>query len=72
MNKHAYLVMAHHQFPLLQTTLRLLDDPRNDFFIHMDKKAGAIDFEEIRRAAFPGHFYRSPLCALGRAQPDPL
>ena len=51
MNKHAYLVMAHHQFPLLQTTLRLLDDPRNDFFIHIDKKAGAIDFEEIRRAA---------------------
>ena len=51
MEKHAYLVMAHHQFPLLQTTLRLLDDPRNDFFIHIDKKAGAIDFEEIRRAA---------------------
>ena len=40
MSKHAYLVMAHHQFPLLQTTLRLLDDPRNDFFIHIDKKAG--------------------------------
>ena len=51
MNKHAYLVMAHHQFPLLQTTLRLLDDPRNDFFIHIDKKAGAVDLEEIRRAA---------------------
>ena len=51
MEKHAYLVMAHHQFPLLQTTLRLLDDPRNDFFIHIDKKAGAVDFEEIRRAA---------------------
>ena len=55
MEKHAYLVMAHHQFPLLQTTLRLLDDPRNDFFIHIDKKAGAIDFEEIRRTAPHSH-----------------
>ena len=51
MEKHAYLIMAHHQFPLLQTTLRLLDDPRNDFFIHNDRKAGAVDCEAIRRAA---------------------
>ncbi len=43
MNKHAYLVMAHHQFEILEKTLQMLDDSRNDFFIHIDKKAKNFD-----------------------------
>lgn len=36
--KHAYLILAHNEFGLLQTLVSCLDDPRNDIFIHIDKK----------------------------------
>lgn len=35
MEKHAYLIKAHHQFGLLKKLLELLDDPRNDIYIHI-------------------------------------
>ena len=37
--KHAYLVMAHDNFGILKKQLELLDDERNDFFIHIDERA---------------------------------
>lgn len=37
--KHAYLIMAHNNFSQLQTLITLLDDPRNDIYLHVDKKA---------------------------------
>ena len=37
--KHAYLIMAHTNFEQLQTLIDLLDDPRNDFYLHIDKKS---------------------------------
>lgn len=36
--KHAYLIMAHKDDECLHALLGLLDDPRNDIFIHMDLK----------------------------------
>ena len=36
--KHAYLIMAHHNFKQLRTLLSLLDDERNDIYLHVDKK----------------------------------
>lgn len=45
MKKHAYLIMAHNNFYVLDKLLRLLDDPRNDIFIHIDKKTRDFDFE---------------------------
>jgi hypothetical protein len=36
--KHAYLVMAHNEFELLQKLIAALDDPRNDIYVHIDKK----------------------------------
>lgn len=33
--KHAYLIKAHHQFALLRKLLMLLDDERNDIYIHI-------------------------------------
>lgn len=38
MNKHAYLIMADQDFEQLEVLLPLLDDVKNDFFIHVDKK----------------------------------
>lgn len=37
--KHAYLIIAHTNFEQLQTLINLLDDPRNDIYLHVDKKA---------------------------------
>ena len=36
--KHAYLILAHHEFTLLQTLIACLDDRRNDIYVHIDKK----------------------------------
>lgn len=36
--RHAYLIMAHNQWDVLEQLLRALDDPRNDIFLHIDKK----------------------------------
>ena len=42
-NKHAFLVMAHKDDATFRTLLRLLDDARNDIFVHMDAKNAAWD-----------------------------
>ena len=44
--RHAYLIMAHGEFALLQCLVRALDDPRNDLFIHIDAKVS--DPPEVR------------------------
>ncbi len=36
--KHAYLILAHNEFAVLERLLQAIDDPRNDIFIHYDKK----------------------------------
>ena len=43
LSKQAYLIMAHKDDFCFRTLLRLLDDPRNDIFIHMDKKNRSYD-----------------------------
>lgn len=40
--KHAYLILAHNEFPVLQLLIQALDDARNDLFIHFDKKVSSI------------------------------
>lgn len=37
--KHAYMIMAHHRFDVLEELLKDLDDERNDIFLHIDIKA---------------------------------
>ena len=36
--KHAYLILAHDEFELLQTLIGCLDDVRNDIYVHIDRK----------------------------------
>lgn len=57
MKKHAYLIMAHNNFELLQKELELLDDERNDIFIHIDKKAGNIDKAMIQAKVKKSNIY---------------
>lgn len=40
--KHAYLILAHHEFGLLQTLIDCLDDARNDIYVHIDKKVNDL------------------------------
>lgn len=40
--KHAYLILAHNEFAVLQRLIRALDDVRNDIFIHFDKKVSCL------------------------------
>lgn len=40
--RHAYLILAHKNFGQLRKLVELLDDPRNDIFIHVD---GRADFD---------------------------
>lgn len=39
MKKHAYLVMAHNEWKLLNKLIKCIDDERNDIFLHIDCKA---------------------------------
>lgn len=48
MNKHAYLIIAHNNFEILEKTLKIWDDEKNDFYIHIDKKVKNFDFEKFK------------------------
>ncbi len=43
MGKHAYLIIAHNEFEILATLLRMIDDERNDIYLHIDKKVQDIN-----------------------------
>lgn len=38
-NKHAYMIIAHNNWGQLKKLLMLIDDKRNDIYIHIDKKS---------------------------------
>lgn len=46
--KFAYLIAAHNEEDLLCALLRVLDDEKNDLYIHVDKKS-VIDIERVRK-----------------------
>ena len=52
MQKHAYLIIAHSQFEILNYLLRALDDERNDIYIHIDKKVEIPTICEIKTNVF--------------------
>ncbi len=47
MNKHAYLIIAHNEPEVLRTLLAMLDDVRNDIFVHIDRRACSV-YESIK------------------------
>ena len=48
--KHAYLILAHNEFGLLQTLVSSLDDPRNDIYVHIDKKVPVLPQLKVEKA----------------------
>lgn len=49
MQKHAYLIMAHNNLQVLNLLLKMLDDERNDIFIHLDKKS-KLNYTDLYRS----------------------
>lgn len=48
-DRHAYLIMAHNEPEVLKRLLLLLDDIRNDIYIHIDKKATELSPKMISK-----------------------
>lgn len=46
--RHAYCIIAHNQPRLLQRIVSLIDDERNDIFLHIDKKADVQLFRDLK------------------------
>lgn len=40
--KHAFLIIAHHEPEVLTLLLELLDDARNDIYLHIDRRATVL------------------------------
>lgn len=40
--KHAFLILAHNEFGLLQTLIDGLDDVRSDIYVHIDRKVATL------------------------------
>ena len=58
--KHAFLVMAHKDDEVLHTLMRVLDDERNDIFIHMDAKIGGWDEKRLLASVGKAGIYLVP------------
>ena len=57
MNKHAYLIMAHNEFYILEKLILLLDDLRNDIYIHIDSKVKNFNFKYYKKLVKRSNIY---------------
>lgn len=48
--KHAYLILAHGSYSLLQRLVSAIDDERNDIFIHIDRKQTELPHLQVKRS----------------------
>ena len=48
--KHAWLVIAHNEFEILQLLLDALDGPEDDIFVHIDKKVRVLPLLRPRKS----------------------
>ena len=48
--KHAYLIIAHNEFEVLERLICALDDARNDIFIHFDRKLKELPVVKTQNA----------------------
>lgn len=46
-DRHAYLIIAHTNWAQLQILVSLLDDKRNDIYVHIDKKSNVSDLRLV-------------------------
>lgn len=46
--KHAYLIIAHEDYPILETLLTMIDDSRNDIYLHIDRHSEDL-FQKVSK-----------------------
>lgn len=56
-NKHAYLIMSHNEFSILENLILLLDDSRNDIYVHIDSKVRNFDFKYYEQLLKKSNIY---------------
>lgn len=59
-HRHAYLIIANDNFPLLCQLLRLLDDPRNDIFLLIDQKSQHVPMFDLKESIQKSTLYIHP------------
>lgn len=57
---HAYMILAHNEFELLENLIKALDDSRNDIFIHIDSKVRNFDFAYFKKIAQDSSVFFTP------------
>lgn len=60
MGRHAYLILAHTNPCQLKKLLSVLDDPRNDIFVHIDGKSRMKDEEFQGSCSKSGLYFINP------------
>lgn len=50
-DKHAYLILAHGNYRELETLIDMIDDKRNDIYIHIDLHVKNVPFDQIAKYA---------------------
>lgn len=48
MDKHAYLIMVHNDIYIFDKLVKLLDDKRNDLYVHVDRKMIDFPFDKYK------------------------
>lgn len=56
-SKQAYLIIAHRDDIVFYTLIKMLDDSKNDIFIHMDKKNYQYDIEKVNSCVKKSSIY---------------
>lgn len=51
MRRHAYMIIAYSQWNLLEKLIHMLDDVRNDIYIHINKLVNDVPFDKIKEMA---------------------
>ena len=58
--RHAFLISAHSKKAQLKNLIALLDDPKHDIYLHIDKKAQSFSEQELRECAPLSRVYFTP------------
>ena len=59
MNKHAYLIMYHDDFYILEKLLKQIDSVNHDIYLHIDKKVKNVDYLKIKDIVKKSNIYIS-------------
>lgn len=55
--KHAYLIMVHNNWKQLCLLLSVLDDERNDIYLHIDKKSKNVPIDSLKKSVKKSKLY---------------